>query len=543
MPESPLPSRPPTSARVPLAYVVGAVVGGIVADHLIGITAEHWWLVSAVVWCAWVWLIARAGVGVAQVGLLIAVATTAGCWHSLHWNRFDVFEVGRFASEIRKPVCVEVVARGSPRIIPAPAYNPMRALPTGDRSRLDVDLLRIRDGTKWIPTGGRTTLLVDGHVLGVHAGDRLRVFARLSSTTPAMNPGEFDFALHARRDQQLSLLQTSYPDAVERLSEHRSLQPAAAIDHLRVRGNEQLWSELSHDQSGLAAAIMLGAREQLGRERNEAFFQTGTVHLMAISGLHVGLLALGLALLLRILMVPEQRALVLVAIASMVYVFVTDARPPAVRALIIVLVLCIGRALGRQTNAWNTLALAGIIVLVINPTEVFRTGTQLSFLAVAMLIWAGTAMLNRPQPSPLARLIADARPWWHKFAAWTTTWFGRTVLLTAAVWLVALPLVMTRFHLVPTVGLFLGPVLAIPVAVALASGFLLLVFGWLWKPLAVCFAFVCDTMLAFIQWAVRGTHDTPVSHAWVTGPAEWWLVGFYGLLALFLALGHRRPRG
>jgi competence protein ComEC len=530
------------AGRYPMAVVLMAVLSGIGISRYSHVAAEVWWSMTLVAWLVWLAATCRYAQRATIVFLLVAVATSAACWHSLCWNRFSGVDLGQFARMEREPVCVDAIACSSPQHMPAPAFNPLRAIPIQERSRLEIEVVALRDGRHWRKANGRATLLINGHLNGIHAGDQIRVFAKLARPSPAMNPGEFDFAVHARRDRKLCVLQTNYTQAVQLINKPNTWTFSAAIDRLRTGGNDQLWRQLSHEQSGLAAAIMLGSREQLGREWNEAFFQTGTVHLMAISGLHVGMLALGLVWLMRLLMIQERWAMLIVIAVCFLYVMVTGARPPAVRAFIIVLTLCSGRLLGRQTSAWNTLAMAGVIVLAINPSEMFRTGTQLSFLAVAALIWfANGVFLNREQ-TPLERLIAESRPWWHKCSRWCGVWIVRTCIASSVIWLVTLPLVMARFHLVPTVGLMLGPILWIPVAIALAFGFLLLTVGWLWQPLAAVFAWFCDTALWFIHSVVGWSHGTNLSHVWVAGPAQWWLMGFYGLLIVLLVLGHRRPQ-
>ncbi|NIP86995.1 MAG: hypothetical protein GTO03_16085, partial [Planctomycetales bacterium] len=57
---------------------------------------------------------------------------------------------------------------------------------------------------------------------------------------------------------------------------------------IRAAGSRTLWNYLAHDRAGLAAAVLLGERERLEHDRTEAFVETGTIHLLAISGLHVG---------------------------------------------------------------------------------------------------------------------------------------------------------------------------------------------------------------------------------------------------------------
>jgi predicted membrane metal-binding protein len=126
-----------------------------------------------------------------------------------------------------------------------------------------VSAIAVRDGDQWRTASGRATLLVDGHLLGIRAGDRLRVFAQSSLIETAQNPGEFDRARYARGDRELFALQTSYPDAVVRLSTGSAADPRRWLDAVRAKGYSLLAASLEGPRQGLAAAILLGQREQV----------------------------------------------------------------------------------------------------------------------------------------------------------------------------------------------------------------------------------------------------------------------------------------
>jgi competence protein ComEC len=119
----------------------------------------------------------------------------------------------------------------------------------------------------------------------------------------------------------------------------------------------------------------------------------------------------------------------------------------------------------------------------------------------------------------------------------------RLVVTSFVLWLVVCPLVMARFHLVSPVAIVLGPLLGIPVALAMAAGFGIFAFGWLVPPLASLLGWVCDANLAFMQTCVTAARGVPGNHFWVPGPPDWWLAVFYGALLLWaLAPRYAPPR-
>ena len=102
--------------------------------------------------------------------------------------------MGAFATEAPQPVCLEAIALRGPRRVPAPEFDPLRPIATPDRTRLALQVTRVRDADRWRAASGNVQLSIAGHVLDIQTGDRVRVFAQLAATSPPLNPGEFDFA-------------------------------------------------------------------------------------------------------------------------------------------------------------------------------------------------------------------------------------------------------------------------------------------------------------------------------------------------------------
>jgi competence protein ComEC len=357
------------------------------------------------------------------------------------------------------------------------------------------------------------------------------------------NPGEFDFAWYCRANRQIFGLRSRFPDAVTVASRGSSLSARHVLGALRDRANALLHRHLDHPEVELAAAVLLGAREQLTHDKTEAFFTTGTIHLLAISGLHVGILAFGFWWATRLFGMRRRTALMAVMAFVVVYALLTDARPPVVRAAVLISAFCVARLSGRRSFTSNTLAAAALLLLAVNPINLFQVGTQLSFLAVAAITFFAPLFLKPRTEDPLDRLIAQTRPWpvrlWHRFMR-----YGGTIcVISWLIWLVALPLVMYHFHLVSPIALLLNPIVWLPVAVALFCGFGVLIFGWILPPLGDLFGFACNASLETLEGVVRYAHGIEGSHFWVPGPAAWWVVGFYLGLAIYVAfLRYRLPR-
>jgi len=196
----------------------------------------------------------------------------------------------------------------------------------------------------------------------------------------------------------------------------------------------------------------------------------------------------------------------------------------------------VARLLGRRAFEFNTLALAALIVLVMNPTNLFQTGTQLSFLAVATLSCSRRISFWMAEPEdPLQRLISQSRPWPSRMLRKVGAFVWQLLVASTVIWLVAVPLVMYRFHLISPIAIFLNPVVWVPMSVAMLSGFGVLILGWTVPPLADVSGWVCDQSLAIIESCVLWTDKIPFGHAWTPSPPLWWVLSFYVALAIGVA--------
>jgi competence protein ComEC len=534
----------------PLVIVLAAAATGILADHYRPQPLGAWWAlatggVASWAMCRYWWRCARHVPKrirplLANAVLLLSVAAAAAAWHHCRWYLFDDDDLGCYAREKAEPVCVEAIAAASPRVIPAPAPDPLRLMPGNETARLEVDLLAIRNGAEWEPAQGRATVLIQGAPPPVAAGDRLRCFGRLAAPHRPDNPGAFDYVARLRTDRIRSRLQAGVPECISVIESGGPLSLNRLLDRLRVRSNRLLHDYLDPRRAEMAAAILLGQREQVEPRRQESFMATGAIHLLVIAGLHLGILAGALIWIVQRTPLPRGWAAALVSVATVSYMLLVDPEPPIVRATVLVLVLCAAVWRGHEALSLNSLAGAALVVLLLNPSHLFYPGAQLSFLSVAGLMWAAPRWLYR-QNDPLDTLIARNVGWlgWGRRVLERMVW--KLTIISVVLFLLNMPLVMSRFHRCSPIVLILNTVVWIPMALSLLSGFALLLVGGILPPLAHLLAAICSVNLWLMESCVTIAQRLPWSHFWVPGPPDWWLWGFYGGLGLLAAFPRLRP--
>ena len=520
--------------HVPAVVVLIAVSAGIVADwHLPG-TEWGWWIGSAIA-SAVVWGVLFAGGRTrwSAIPLLIACGLLAAAWHHAQWSLVPPHELLAYATDHPRPVRLRAVVDSVPVLVPAtvdPSGFPT-ALPKFDRTLVDLRVVAlIAEGSREIPipAAGRTRLDVRGVLPAMPRGTSVEVWGLLLRPSPARNPGGFDFRLFLREQGIHTLVRCEFPKCVQ----VRSPPPTRWLPDVSVWQSivaNRLRSRLSPQTAPLAIALLLGPRSEITPELKEAFLQSGMVHFLAISGINVAILVLFLWLCGRLLCLPRRLQLLLMGLCVAGYVAITDADPPVIRAAVLVWVMLLGLASGRPAAALNHLAVAGLIILIFNPHDLFQVGTQLSFLAILALNWLWSIKWLVTW-RPVDALDELSLPWWRRGLGWVAVHAWGAFITTCAVWIFTLPLVLARFHLVSPIGFVLNVLLSFWMTATLFAGYACLACVIFCPPAAVVVAPIFDGGLFGFAWIVRHAADIPWGHFKLVGPPDGWLAVFYVLL-------------
>ncbi|MCH2180533.1 MAG: ComEC/Rec2 family competence protein [Mariniblastus sp.] len=546
-----IPSSRNRSTRIsysPILWVVVAWCGGILFDRTIDVSFVISLTVSLSAWVLWCWLFLRfkrhgRAERIAALVLLMSIAGLGASWHHGRWNWFPARDISQFASEIPTPVCLRAEIRSEPRPMACTEGSLLNPIPSRSRTLLKIKPQQIRNGSVWESVSGRSELMIHDRCRHLRVGDQVLIFGTLVRISPPSNPGQFDFHESSRGESRLAIVHAYFSDSVRVESSVNRAVPGWLLSTLRRQFNDLVWEYVGPDRAPLASAILLGNREQLSATRREEFVQTGTVHLLAISGLHVGILAGTFFLLFRVGFASRHWALWLTLVFVLVYAWLVEFRPPVTRASILLVLLCLGRLYGKRGFGFNLLALAALVVLVMNPADLFQVGPQLSFLAVAGIILFRDWIFRPPSDDPLERLIRTTRCWPTRCLQRLTWRVRQVVLVSSLIWLLALPLVACRFHLVSPIAPLLNPLLLIPISLALYTGMGLFLFGGWLKPVADCLGMACTFALSGLESAIQVCQRLPFSHFWTVGPSALATLAFYlGFFALCIGLPRSKQK-
>ncbi|MBM3251432.1 MAG: ComEC/Rec2 family competence protein, partial [Candidatus Omnitrophica bacterium] len=142
-------------------------------------------------------------------------------------------------------------------------------------------------------------------------------------------------------------------------------------------------------ESSLLRAMLLGERRDIPVYINDIFIQTGTIHILAISGLNIGIIAFIILIFLKVIRLPRRLRYILTIIFLFLYVFITGSPVSVIRATIMFIVFLSGFLFERESDIFNSLALSCLLILGFNPNQLFDIGFQLSFISLLSIVTFG----------------------------------------------------------------------------------------------------------------------------------------------------------
>lgn len=516
------------AARSPALPVLGAAIVGILADSMGVASFLVWWLIAI---CA---LLVSLAVGVSRwprqstTALLVSCLALAGGWHHWRWNCVSDRDISGWATEEGERVRLQGRVLETPliritNVDSAPWLNSVRTS-TVLECRLLIDAAGRR-----VKVAGHVRLTILGNRSDLSPGDLVEIYGKLTRPTAPANPGEFDSRRWLRALGIHAIVVADTPAAVSLLGKQKSILEVARYfrDSARRRADNLFVTRLSPENAAVAQSLLLGSRSDLDEDLRRAFAESGTLHVLAISGANVGLLWGLLGLVCRVLRWSPRMILISALILLPSYAVITDANPPVVRATIVAIVMVFGRLVRRGGSSWNSLAIAALLVLAWNPADLFNAGAQLSFLAVWVILVA-TGFLKGVRISPEREDASiDHQSLWSVGLAWLIQKVLEGALISLLIWVVTAPLIAYQFHLVSPVGVVLNVLLTPLLILMFWFGYVFLLFGmissWLFGWLSIPF----EILLGWFLGAVRQAAGLRLGHTYLPAPALWWLVGFY----------------
>ncbi len=360
-------------------------------------------------------------------------------------------------------------------------------------------------------------------------GDCVRVSGYLEMLPGARNPGEFDYGRYLALNGIQGFVTVRDTNSILLLSRSGSF----SFSDLASRAQKNIYKVFDgyhrQGEASFLKGVVFGYRGDLSAEVKQAFMDTGTIHILAVSGSNVVVVGLIFYSLVGFFHVSSRAATALTLVGLLWYMVITGLSPSVVRATIMAGSILIGNVFGRKGDIYNSLAFAALIMLIWDPLHILDVGFQLSFAAVLSIVYfypkleplidrlPGKFFRSKPVDSTL-KLFAVSVAAQLGTLPFTAFYFGRVSLIS----------VLANLIVVPVSGLntLLG-------FATLGSAY---ISGW-W---ASCYAALNDLLVSLLLRFVMWSASVPFAYVETLGTGAMAAILYYAVVAILFNIQNPR---
>lgn len=376
----------------PLVFVAVGLIAGILIQSHLDLPVLLWSVPMALLAMATVvfFCIQRFGSAGRYVMAYLALVCFAclGAIRLTHYGQPEPNDIRKLVGGERRLATIRGSIVTEPYISRYPDWKFARFTPTDPTSSFYLSVTAIEMTRGWEKVAGTVRVQVGEPVLDLKIGDAIQAYCWLDRFGPATNPGQFDTAGYLARRNVFVAVSIQSRAGIRLLAS----PSAGALTRLRARMRQvaanALLGDMPQDKAGrgLLQALLLGYRREIDSDTYRAFRRTGLLHLISLSGMHLGILVgiIWMASKTAGFLKPARAAICAIAIG--IFLLIVPPRAPTVRAAIICWVFCASILLRRHSSPINTLSLAAVFLLLIRPTQLFEAGWQLSFASVLGIV-------------------------------------------------------------------------------------------------------------------------------------------------------------
>ena len=371
---------------------------------------------------------------------------------------------------------------------------------------------------------GRTVVYWQEPAFPLYVGEHVRVRGVPRLAMGPLNPGLSSREDYLRRRGIQARLDAAGPESLHRARSARWWSLGHWASRLREVQARLFRRIVPHDARNFVEAVWLGDRTRLGDEEREDYVRSGTAHILAVSGVHVGIVYATVACLLGLVMPARRPRALLTGLCVVLFALTAGARISSLRAAAMVIVFLTADLFERERDAPTALSISALLFLIWNPDYLFDSGFVLSFLSVGSILIFGDRFAGRmPQRFP------------------STVRTG--VSTAAAVQILPLPVAVHTFHVLPLVGPVANLIVVPLLGATLWLSFLTVAGGLVAPWVATLFGHALMPVVAIIRWAARMFAALPGGHWSVAGPTAYGAACYWGAaVCLAGGLGGSRRR-
>ncbi|MFA5144155.1 MAG: DNA internalization-related competence protein ComEC/Rec2 [Candidatus Omnitrophota bacterium] len=360
-------------------------------------------------------------------------------------------------------------------------------------------------------------------------GDEVVVEGELAKPYSLNNPGLFSYAGYLELKDIYCCFTVKDGDSLIPSRGVKISTPGWKSAAYRVRRGirASIDEYLDMPYSGFLKAILIGDRSTLKDRIRDDFVHTGTVHILAISGLNIGLIAAVFMTVFAFCGAPKKINLAVTMPLLILYYFIGGSNPPILRAVIMFAICAVGYIINRDTDVLNSLAIAALAILLWNPKELYDPSFQLSFASVAgILIFS----------SRIEAALLSAVPEERRRKGWgrVLRYIAAGVAVSVAAWLGTFPIIAAYFNIVSPVSVIANLIVVPVLFFLMASAFVFLALSFTFAYAAAGLAHVLQ-LTEKMLFVVNGfLAAVPFAFFRTAAPSPGFTFLFYGAVSLLV---------
>ena len=326
------------------------------------------------------------------------------------------------------------------------------------------------------------------------------------------NPGQFNAPFY----YQILRISFRLNQAEIQVKSDRFYKIAEGLYQLRRKAGSKVDALLPEQEASVMKTMLLGEKGILDEEIKGLYQRNGIAHILAISGLHISMIGMGLYQLLRRAGLKIKLSAILASMIIVLYGMMTGFAVSAIRAIAMFLLQMLAQVLGRTYDRITALAVAAVLVLVEQPLYLFHSGFQFSFLCVLGI-------------SLILPVLGNVRK-------------GKKLFEGVALMAVTLPVYLGVFYQIPVYSMFLNFIVLPMMSILMGAGIVMILAAFLCTPLGIPAAWLITGILMVYERLGLFTEQLP-HHYWTPGcPAKWQLAVYVAVLIIIAALGRTKRK-
>lgn len=383
----------------------------------------------------------------------------------------------------------------------------------------------------WRAVGGLARVTIKEADRRLFAGQSVELVGSLGRIRGPDNPGQYNAAQAARDQHVMAAMSVERADAASIRSEPAGSWLSRAVCKVRALAREH-WAGLGAEQDDrLLDALIIGERHPSLQSLNRTMMQAGVVHFMSISGSHLAIFLGFVYLLCRLASLTPRRSAGAALAILVIYIALAEPNAPLYRSAIMAGAVCLAVMFRRSGAAINALSLSAVILLIVDPLDLFSAGFQLSFALVA-----GMLLFNEPVKQLLFgrwlrrrglmvfRDQSRAKRWFKHLAG---EWLMTGVSVGVISYVVSIPLVAYHFGLFSPYAAMLSMLLSPLITFVLVPGYISLALAWPMPNFAFTFGALGAQAARLLALAVDAMKFLPGLCFELRPVPVWWVLLFY----------------